>query len=86
MQAGLNLSIDKFKHDIIYENSVVNTFLLQTMWSKNKEFEQELIKLKYLYPKIKAESSWLSMDQLAHMLKYFASGENRPLDGSIVGF
>jgi hypothetical protein len=39
MQAGLNLSIDKFKHDIIYENSVVNTFLLQTMWSKNKEFE-----------------------------------------------
>lgn len=34
---------------------------------------------------MKYKKEWNSMEQVAHMFKFWSAGENRPVDGSFVG-
>jgi len=77
MQQGLNLNTNKLREDLVYENSVINMFVADRLmqprnmkYFKNTNFKQE----------------WVPDEDIAHLLKYFALGEGRPLTGSYFNF
>lgn len=73
LQAALNLSVNKLREDIVYENANVNMFICDKfIQDRNKEF----------YPGRKYVQEWLQMEHAGQMLKYFATGDNRPVNGS----
>lgn len=76
MQMALNLSVFKLREDIVYENANINTFACDTLiQGRNKKY----------FPGKDIKKEWLDMDHVAHMLKYFGRGENRPVNGSYFG-
>lgn len=76
MQMGLNLSVDKLREDIVYENANINFFICDRLKQERNEA--------YLpgAANIKERQSWISMEHAAHMFKYFGAGDNRPPNGT----
>lgn len=77
MQAALNLSQSRgFAGDVLYQNAQVNVLL----WDKLNTLEN-----RKKYP---AENyrEWLPPDQVASLLKMWSTGDNRPENGSFIGF
>ena len=75
MQMALNLSVNKLREDVVYDNAIVNTIVCDGLL-------QDLnIKLN---PGKNNKKELLDMDHLAYMLKYWTRGENRPVNGTYV--
>ena len=69
----MNLSVNKLREDIVYENANINMFICDKLiQDRNKE----------LYPGKKYEKEWVQMEHVGQMFKYFATGDNRPVNGS----
>ena len=73
MQQALNLSVLKMREDIVYENTNINTFVCDTLIQPRNQD---------MYPGKDVRKDWNSMENVAKMLKYWATGENRPINGS----
>ena len=72
-QSALNLSLNKMREDLVYENSCINTFVCDRLIQPRNQ---------KLYPGKDVRKDWLNMQKVAHMLKYFGTGENRPINGT----
>ena len=76
MGTAVNLSVDKFKEGVVWDNSTINTFACSTLIQERTTT---------MDPAVNHKAEWLSMERAAHMLKYYASGENRPINGTVFG-
>jgi len=72
-QQALNLSMYKMREDLVYENSKINTYICDRLMQERNVA---------LFPGKDVKKEWIKMDQVAHMFKYFCSGENRPENGT----
>ena len=62
--------------DIVYGNTSITSFVSDTLIQPRNE-------INYLSTDVKEKG--LDMQKVAHMLKYFGSGENRPVNGTYFG-
>ena len=74
MQQALNLSVNKFSEGVVWDNSVVNTFVCDNLIQDRN---------KAMFPAVNHATEWSDMKHVAHMFKYWAAGENRPINGSV---
>ena len=77
MQMALNLSLNKYHEDIVWDNTCINTFICETL------IQDRNIKMN---PSVNHKKEWLDMKNVANMFKYWSIGENRPINGSYFGF
>jgi hypothetical protein len=77
LQSIMNLSASRaFKDDLLYQNATVNAlFLGKLNTAANRK----------RYPSANF-LEWVPVDGVANLLKMWASGDNRPENGSFVGF
>jgi hypothetical protein len=77
MQLSLNLSVKKLKEDIVYENSCITTMACEPLIQD---------RLKALYPGRNYKKEFLDMKHVAHLMKFWAAGHNRPANGTVFSF
>lgn len=75
MQQALNLSVDQMEEGLVWHNTNIISLAL------DKLIED---RTKALEPAINHDKEWLNVAHVAHMLKFWAGGENRPTNGSVV--
>ena len=73
MQQAMNLSVQKIKEGLVYENAVINVYTCNRL-------AQE-VNFKWL-PYLNKKKDFLDMELVANMFKFFSRGENRPLNGT----
>ena len=71
----MDLSVERQVEEVIYENAIVNVVLFE-----------ELIKEKAKKNPTEAKIFQRKLKGIAKMLKYWASGDGRPENGSFVSF
>ena len=74
MQQALNLSVNKFAEGVVWDNAIINTLACDTLiQDQNKK----------LFPAVNHAAEWTDMKHVAHIFKHWATGENRPINGSV---
>lgn len=77
MQQAINLSVNKIKEDLVYENSCMAVFVPDRLaQERNAEwFKKSKHDLTY-------KKEWVPDDAVVNFLKYYAHGEQRPANGT----
>ena len=75
MQQAMNLSADQMEEGLVWHNAHIIALALDTLI---EERTKELDSL------VKHEREWPHIPHVAHMLKHWAAGENRPANGTVV--
>lgn len=76
MQQSLNLSVNKLREDIVYENTSITNFVFDKLLTERH--------MSY-YPKTDYKQ-WLKVELVAKMIKYWCVGDNRPINGTYFSF
>lgn len=75
MQQALNLSVDQMEEGLVWHNAHIVALALDTLIED---------RTKATDPLLDHEKEWLSIPHVAHVLKHWAAGENRPANGTVV--
>ena len=76
MQSALNMCQSRGYQELIYANTSVNVLILDKLLTVENRMK---------YPSAN-HTEWIPLNQVAVLLKKWATGENRPEHGSFVGF